>query len=147
MNDIWISSIPALVMWAISALIFLWIKHVQKRATSNVIGEVIDNQAYRSGDVHGNVSIVEYVIDGQTHQKEFQINQLIRFHGIPIGQQKGLPIGSKVELAYNPKNSQQIYAVLDNQFGKRLTLLIFSLVAVFLSLFPMLFLLKEVGLI
>lgn len=89
--------------------------------------------------------LIEYQIKGKIYKSEIQVNQLIYFHKIPIGQKTGLPVGTKVELLYNPKNVSQIYSKIDDQFNKKMAIFIFTCFAVFTSLFPNLFLLNEVG--
>ncbi|ALR99985.1 hypothetical protein ATZ33_00880 [Enterococcus silesiacus] len=141
--------IPAIVLWMVVLLIYLSKKNVDKKATEKVTGVVLSNTTYTvtSSDrtSYGRVSLVEYTINGKQYKKEFQINQLIYFHKIPIGQRKGLPVHSKVELRYNPTNVNQIFSAVDNQFGKRFMIFFFSIFAAFWTLFPILFLLKELG--
>ena len=149
MKDVLITAIPASILWVIVLLIYLRKKSVDKKATEKVVGTVLSNRTYTvaSSDrtSYGRVSLVEYIINGKQYKKEFQINQLIYFHKIPIGQRKGLPVHSKVELRYNPTNVNQIFSAVDNQFGKRFMIFFVSVFAVFWTLFPILFLLKELG--
>ncbi|MBO0447060.1 hypothetical protein IGJ55_001018 [Enterococcus sp. AZ170] len=150
MKDVFISAIPAFIFWVIVLLIYLRMKTVEKKTTERVVGIVLSNSTYKiessDGTNYGRVSLVEYTINNKQYKREFQINQLIYFHKIPIGQRKGLPVHSKVELRYNPTNVNQIFSTVDNQFGKRFMIFFFSIFAVFFTLFSILFLLKEMGL-
>ncbi|MGX7149408.1 DUF3592 domain-containing protein [Enterococcus ureasiticus] len=149
MKDVLIFAIPAVVLWVIVLLIYLRKKSVDKKATEKVVGIVLSNRTYMVGSSdgasYGRVSLVEYTINGKQYKKEFQINQLIYFHRVPIGQKRGLPVNSKVELRYNPTNINQIFSAVDNQFGKNFMIFFFSVFALFFTLFPILFLLKEIG--
>jgi hypothetical protein len=89
--------------------------------------------------------LIKYDLDGKSKQKEFQVNQLIYFRNIPIGQKKGLPVGVSTELRYNPENTQQIFSVVDNQFGKRFAIGVFSFLGILSMAIPILILLHETG--
>lgn len=89
--------------------------------------------------------LIEYQIKGKIYKTEIQANQLIYFRKIPIGQKTGLPVGTKVELFYNPKNISQIYSKVDDQFNKKVLMFFFSYFAGFLSIFPIFLFLQEIG--
>lgn len=140
-----ISMIPIVIFFGAAFLFYQWKKRVDKQTTGRVTGTVLSNRSYKSGEGYGRVSLIEYSLDGKSYQKEFQVNQLMYLGKVPIGQKKGLPVGVSTELRYNPENTQQIFSVVDNQFGKRFGIGVFSFLAILSMLVPLLILLHEIG--
>lgn len=149
MKDVLVLSIPSVILWVIVLLIYVSKRSLEKKATEITIGIIKKNTL---GKVVGSENthyyrklLIEYQINGKDFKKVMTITQFRYFHKIPIGQQSGLPVGTKVELLYNPKNIYQIYSKIDDQFDKKVCIIIFSVIATPYTLFPILFLLKEIG--
>ncbi|MBL1226706.1 DUF3592 domain-containing protein [Enterococcus sp. BWR-S5] len=139
-------SVAPMATFCILALLFYqWKKRIEGRLTERVFGTVIRNRAYKARENYGRVSLIEYTLEGKTYQKEFQVNQLIYFRKIPIGQKKGLPVGTTTELRYNPQNREQIISTVDDQFGKKFMIGIFVFLAILSAILPVLILLDRVG--
>lgn len=140
-----IGMVPIVIFFGVAFLFYQWKKRVDKQTTGRVTGTVLSNRSYKAGKNNGKVSLIEYTLDGKSYQKEFQVNQLIYLGKVPIGQKKGLPVGVSIELRYNPENTQQIFSVVDNQFGKRFGIGVFSFLAILAIVVPILILLHEIG--
>lgn len=149
MEAILISSILPTVFWTIVLLVYFSKKRLEKNCTESTIGIVVKSRLITNmndGDLNFyRIPLIEYQINGRNYRTEIHVNQLRYFHKIPIGQITCPPIGTQIELMYNPKNINQIYAKIDDQFGKKMVMFIFSCFASFTSIFPIGFLLNEVG--
>ncbi len=149
MENILIFSIIPALFWIITLLIYMSKKSLKKKATEMTIGTVVKNSLGKivsSDSTHYyRKLLIEYQIKGKIYKSEIQVNQLIYFHKIPIGKKTGLPVGTKVELLYNPNNISQIYSKIDDQFNKKFLMIFFSCFAGFLSMFPILLFLQEIG--
>ncbi|OTN87611.1 hypothetical protein A5819_000057, partial [Enterococcus sp. 7E2_DIV0204] len=123
MEDILIFSIPPALLWIIILIIYMSKKKLEKNATEMTIGTVVKNsigkRVSNESTHYYRKLLIEYQIDGKIYKTEIQVNQLIYFRKIPIGQKTGLPVGTRVELLYNPKNISQIYSKIDDQFNKK----------------------------
>ncbi len=149
MEDILIFSILPTLLWITILLIYMSKINLEKNATEMTMGTVVKNSlGKRVSDESTHYYrklLIEYQIDGKIYKTEIQVNQLIYFRKIPIGQKTGLPVGTRVELLYNPKNISQIYSKIDDQFNKKFLMFFFSCFAGFLSIFPILLFLQEIG--
>lgn len=147
MTFVLVVSLLAFILWSVVLCLMIRKERLEKNATARTIGKVIGSSKSYTGETTIVASLITYVIDDKIYQREFQVNQLIRFHKIPIGQRKGLPVGTEVVMRYNPNKPKQIFVELDNHFALKFLMFFSSVFALFLTVFALLFLMKEFGIV